>query len=127
MRQALLKMVAHIINTHSSWTRVISLHHYQHYLIRRDGHAHKTVCRCMTLEATHNRRHYRAGHRWQIPEPDLGRACRALRSEDMSFRRRCRYLRLTPKDIDTLIKRATYGIIDLQMAEDEDDFAPKTQ
>ncbi len=125
MRQALLEAVAQSIAVHSRWARVASLRQWQRYLTREDGQVHETVCRCMTLEARRSHRHYRAGQRWQIPEPDLDRALSGMRARDEGFRQRCLRLMPTPEDVETLILGATNGVIDLEMDSDEDDLVPR--
>lgn len=97
---------------------------HQRYYTRVAGKVYQTTCRCITLEVTHSRGQYVPGQRWQIPEPELDRAYSEIRNEDDGFRKRCNALKPSSKDVETLINRATHGVIDLKLSEDDDDFMP---
>ncbi len=123
MRTELLEAVARVITVHCWWVRVISIAEHHPFAFLRDGHLHHTTCRCITLEVTHSRGHYYVGHRWHIAEFELDRVLCDMRQTSPALQKRCRKLTITPEDVETLIYRASYGVVQLDML--EDDFVPQ--
>ncbi len=122
MRTDLLESVAHVITACCYWIRVADISEHHPYRILRDGHLYPVTSRHLTLEVTHSRGHYWVGHRWQVAEPELDRVLADMLCDTPGLHRRCHCRSLSPSDVETLIKRASYGVISLDML--EDDFTP---
>ncbi len=122
MRTELLEAVARVITVSCPWVRVADTTQCHPYAFIRDGHICLTACRHLTLEVTRSRGQRYAGHRWQVAEFEMDRVLSAMARASPGLWDRCKSLRLTAGDVETLIKRASYGVIDLGIT--GEDFVP---
>lgn len=125
MRTELLHAVAQVIEAHCWWVRPVATYEYQPYCAVHDEHLIFQLDRCLTLEVTHSRGEYYVGHRWHISEDRLDTAFCELLREVPQCRDRCYKGRFKPEDVQTLIQRASYGIIDLDLV--DDDYQPRIE
>lgn len=121
MRTELLEVVARVITAHCYWIRVADITQHHAYAFVRDGHLMMTTCRHLTLEVTRP-----AGgttrHRWHVSEADLDQVLSTMLKDDPGLHRRCHDGTLTKEDVEVLVHRASYGIIRLDIV--DDDYTP---
>ncbi len=122
MTDDILQAVADVINDRCYWARVVSIRNHIHFYSRLDGHINQSTCRAMTIVAKHCHKDYITGQQWQIPEPDLHRVSTAMQHENAAYKAHLKQLKPTDEEVNELIKRATYGVIDLDLV--DDDYVP---
>ncbi len=122
MTDDILQAVADVINDKCYWARVVTIRDHIHYYNRQDGHINQTTCRCITLQVKHTHLQYCTDQRWQIPEPDLHRVSAEMEKEKPAYSQHLKELKPTDEEVNELVKRATYGVIDLDLV--DDDYVP---
>ncbi len=117
MDKELLIEVAETINKNCYWIRVVDVCSYYDtsgMYSSSSGHVRE---KCMTLEVVHTRGRNCRGRRWHIPIARLKEVLIGMKARDATLEGRCRSNKLSLRDVDIMIRRATYGSVRLGMAE----------
>ena len=71
----------------------------------------------MVLRAFKTNGIHAEGMTWTIPEHELDKALAIYRKQDITFKQRIKKAAMyfSPKDAETLIRLATYGIVQLEL------------
>lgn len=105
------------IDSCRTWVEVSDDNLYKEHIISRSDHTDYLVSRTLVLRAYKANGAYAEGTTWEIPEHELDKALATYRKQDRSFRQRIKNaaMYLSFKDAETIIRLATYGIVQLEL------------
>lgn len=87
------------------------------HIISRTDRTDYLVSRTLVLRAFKTNGIHAEGTTWTIPEHELDKALAIYRKQDSTFKQRIKKAAMyfSPKDAETLIRLATYGIVQLEL------------
>lgn len=106
-----------IINEYSSWARVESVDDSMAYMSTFCGQLHSSLVNRMTLIVHHAHGRYRQGDVLYIPMADLHDAIQELAVVDSSFASRVTQLQMSRHDVESIVSKATHGLVRLLLTE----------
>ena len=115
MRNTLYRQMVFWIDAHRTWIEVVDDNLYKEHIIVRHDRTDYIVSRTLVLRAFKENGAYAKGTTWTIPEHELDKALAIYRKQDREFSRRIKKAAMyfSPKDAETLIRLATYGVVQL--------------
>ena len=117
MRESLYRQMVYCINTYRTWIEVADVNLYKEHIISRTDRTDYLVSRTLVLRAFKTNGIHAEGTTWTIPEHELDKALAIYRKQDSTFKQRIKKAAMyfSPKDAETLIRLATYGIVQLEL------------
>ena len=118
MRSTTFCRLVELIETYHTWITVEGGNVYQSTDIEH-GEEHISIAgRMLVLRAIRQHGQHPAGQQWQIPEHLLDKALATYRRQDASFRQRLKKgpAELTRQDAETIVRLATYGVVNLELS-----------
>lgn len=115
MRETLYRQMVYCINTYRTWIEVADDNLYKEHIISRTDRTDYLVSRTLVLRAFKTNGIHAEGTTWTIPEHELDKALAIYRKQDSTFKQRIKKAAMyfSPKDAETLIRLATYGVVQL--------------
>lgn len=115
MRETLYRQMVYCINTYRTWIEVADDNLYKEHIISRTDRTDYLVSRTLVLRAFKTNGIHAEGMTWTIPEHELDKALAIYRKQDSTFKQRIKKAAMyfSPKDAETLIRLATYGVVQL--------------
>lgn len=109
--------MVYCINTYRTWIEVADDNLYKEHIISRTDRTDYLVSRTLVLRAFKTNGIHAEGTTWTIPEHELDKALAIYRKQDSTFKQRIKKAAMyfSPKDAETLIRLATYGIVQLEL------------
>lgn len=109
--------MVYCINAYRTWIEVADDNLYKEHIISRTDRTDYLVSRTLVLRAFKTNGIHAEGTTWTIPEHELDKALAIYRKQDITFKQRIKKAAMyfSPKDAETLIRLATYGIIQLEL------------
>jgi hypothetical protein len=117
MRNTLYRQMVYCINAYRTWIEVADDNLYKEHIISRTDRTDYLVSRTLVLRAFKTNGIHAEGMTWTIPEHELDKALAIYRKQDSTFKQRIKKAAMyfSPKDAETLIRLATYGIVQLEL------------
>ena len=118
MRSTTFCRLVELIETYHTWITVGGGNVYQSTDIEHGEERISIAGRMLVLRAIRQHRQHAAGQQWQIPEHLLDKALATYRKQDASFRLRLKKgsANLTRQDAETIVRLATYGVVNLELS-----------
>lgn len=116
MKGFVYQNIANVINENYTWIKVRDTKQRREFISQIDGKSLKIQSRVLTLETCIACDNLKKGHTWHIPEYDLDKTASMICKTDAGFRRRYIEGTLTFLDVETVINRASFGLINLQLS-----------
>ena len=109
--------MVYCINAYRTWIEVADDNLYKEHIISRTDRTDYLVSRTLVLRAFKTNGIHAEGTTWTIPEHELDKALAIYRKQDSTFKQRIKKAAMyfSPKDAETLIRLATYGIVQLEL------------
>jgi len=109
--------MVYCINAYRTWIEVADDNLYKEHIISRTERTDYLVSRTLVLRAFKTNGTHAEGTAWTIPEHELDKALAIYRKQDRTFKQRIKKaaMYLSPKDAETIIRLATYGIVRLEL------------
>ena len=109
--------MVYCINAYRTWIEVADDNLYKEHIISRTDRTDYLVSRTLVLRAFKTNGIHAEGTTWTIPEHELDKALAIYRKQDITFKQRIKKAAMyfSPKDAETLIRLATYGIVQLEL------------
>lgn len=117
MRNSLYLKIASIIDEYSTWIHVIDAQQRIEQAMFIDGCSRKMIFRALSLRVYLSRQKYNKGHVWKVSESDLDRTIAVMKKVDLAFRKRVVENSLTILDVEMIINKASFGIINLELSD----------
>lgn len=114
MDNDLYRNLIYTIRMHWTWITVADADSYETFFLSANGEIYPIRCRVLTLEVRIPEKNFSRGHRWKIPEYRLDVAVRELK-KDRQFKLRYTARNLTMSDVETIIGKASHGLISLEL------------
>lgn len=113
MRNTLYRQMVYCINAYRTWIEVADDNLYKEHIISRTDRTDYLVSRTLVLRAFKTNGIHAEGMTWTIPEHELDKALAIYRKQDSTFKQRIKKAAMyfSPKDAETLIRLATYGVV----------------
>lgn len=117
MRNTIYRQLVFCIDTYRTWIEVADDSLYKEHVIKRRTRTDYLVSRTLVLRAYKDNAPYDKGMTWMVPEHELDKALAIYRKQDSTFKQRIKKAAMyfSPKDAETLIRLATYGIVQLEL------------
>lgn len=117
MRNTIYRQLVFCIDTYRTWIEVADDSLYREHVIKRRTRTDYLVSRTLVLRAYKDHDSFGKGTTWMVPEHELDKALATYRKQDRTFKQRIKKAAMyfSPKDAETLIRLATYGIIQLEL------------
>lgn len=117
MRNTIYRQLVFCIDTYRTWIEVADDSLYKEHVIKRRTRTDYLVSRTLVLRAYKDNAPYDKGMTWMVPEHELDKALAIYRKQDITFKQRIKKAAMyfSPKDAETLIRLATYGIVQLEL------------
>lgn len=116
MRESVYQHIANVINENYTWIKVSDTKQHREFISQINGKSLKIQSRVLTLETCIACNHFKKGHIWHIPEYDLDKTASMICKTDAGFRRRYIEGTLTFLDVETVINRSSFGLINLDLS-----------
>jgi hypothetical protein len=118
MNDTLYEALVQRIHRHKTWVDVHSSTELRSFLMHTGKSRACSLARVLILRSRYALHGSAKGRQWIIPEYELDKALRALRSE---------HVPATPTEIsateaEEIVRRATYGLLHLELAEEPTSF-----
>ena len=117
MRNTIYRQLVFCIDTYRTWIEVADDCLYRENVIKRRTRTDYLVSRTLVLRAYKDHAPYEKGATWTVPEHELDKALATYRKQDASFKTRIKKggSYLSARDAETIIRLATYGVIQLEL------------
>lgn len=119
IEQTIYENLVYIANRHRTWIRTELSPDFRPYIIFVNGELRLSFCPALILTVYRPMHGYKLNHKWIITEKEMEDAAQRIKNEDAGFWDRLVQNRLTLKDMETWILRATYGFVNLELDEYE--------
>lgn len=107
--------IADIIQRYRTWIRVVDTERIVEMRIIQDGSLRTLQFRSLTLQSLREHDNIQRRRIWQICEYDIGQGVASLCRKDPSAAHRCEQNALTLSDVEYIIKKASFGILKLDL------------
>lgn len=120
MDRELYYHIADIIHRRRSWIKVIGTERQTAMRIIVSGEIRTVMFRTLSLQSYRSRYTFQQARIWHVTEYDIGTAVASLCRSDASALERVKDRRLTSQDVERIIEKATFGILRLELYNDDD-------
>lgn len=117
MRTPLYLKIASIIDEYSTWIHVIDTQQRIEQAMFIGGCSRKMLFRALSLRVYLSMQKYNRGHVWKVSESDLDKAIALMKKKDSAFRKRVVENLLTISDVEMIINKASFGVINLELSD----------
>ena len=109
----------YIINRHRTWIKAELSPDLRPYIVVQNGQLLLNYSPAVILTVYRPNHGYKVNHKWIITEKQMEDAADRIKKEDASFWNRLTQNKLTLKDMELWVIRATYGFVNLELDEYE--------
>ena len=115
MDRELYNHIADVIHRHRTWIKVIGTERQTAMRIIANGEIRTVMFRTLSLQSYRSLYSFQQSRIWHVTEYDIGNAVAQLVRKDASAQKRVRACRLTNRDVEYIIEKATFGILKLEL------------
>lgn len=109
----------YIVNRHRTWIKAELSPDLRPYIVVQNGQLLLNYSPAVILTVYRTNHGYKVNHKWIITEKQMEDAADRIKKEDASFWNRLTQNKLTLKDMELWVIRATYGFVNLELDEYE--------
>lgn len=117
MKEGLLEKIAEVVNENSdSYTAAVPPEKMK-YMKVEGASLGEYLCRVIRISRKGKRKNHVSKGSWCLFEPDIEKVITKMVRKEKRFDERIEQLKITPTDVETIIRRCSYQILKLRLAQ----------